>query len=84
VRSRRPDVAIIDIRMPPDFRDEGLRAAAEIRAEHPETAILILAQHVEPDHAGRIVAGGASGVGYLLKERVRDGARVLQRGMSLA
>jgi DNA-binding NarL/FixJ family response regulator len=43
VRSRRPDVAIIDIRMPPDFRDEGLRAAAEIRAEHPETAILILA-----------------------------------------
>jgi DNA-binding NarL/FixJ family response regulator len=73
VRSRAPDVAVTDIRMPPDFRDEGLRAAAEIRAEHPATAVLILAQHVEPDHAGRIVAAGASGVGYLLKERVRDG-----------
>jgi DNA-binding NarL/FixJ family response regulator len=73
VRSRGPDVAIIDIRMPPDFRDEGLQAAAEIRAEHSGTAVLILSQHVEPAHAGRVVARGASGVGYLLKERVRDG-----------
>jgi DNA-binding NarL/FixJ family response regulator len=73
VRARQPDIAITDIRMPPDFRAEGLQAAAQIRAEHPATAILILSQHVEPDHAGRIVAGGASGVGYLLKERVRDG-----------
>jgi len=73
VRSYAPDVAVVDIRMPPTYRDEGLRAAADIRVSHPGTGVLVLSQHVEPEHAARLVSGGASGVGYLLKERVRDG-----------
>lgn len=73
VRSYAPDVAVVDIRMPPTHTDEGLRAAAEIRAELPGTGVLVLSQHVEPGYAARLVAGGATGVGYLLKERVRDG-----------
>jgi DNA-binding NarL/FixJ family response regulator len=73
VRSYAPDVAVVDIRMPPTFSDEGLRAAAEIRASQPGTGVLVLSQHVEPDYAARLVAADASGVGYLLKERVRDG-----------
>ena len=66
-------MAITDIRMPPTFTDEGLRAATEIRARYPETAVLVLSQHVAPDQAARLVAENAQGVGYLLKERVRDG-----------
>ena len=73
VRSYAPDVAVVDIRMPPTHRDEGLRAAAEIKARHPGTGVLVLSQHIEPDHAARLVAGDPSGIGYLLKERVRDG-----------
>ena len=73
VRSYAPDVAVVDIRMPPTFSDEGLRAAAEIRRRHPATGVLVLSQHIEPEHAARLVASDASGVGYLLKERVRDG-----------
>ena len=73
VRSYTPDVAIVDIRMPPTHRDEGLRAAAEIRASHPGTGVLVLSQHIEPEQAARLVANDANGVGYLLKERVRDG-----------
>jgi len=73
VRSYAPDVAVVDIRMPPTFSDEGLRAAAEIRASQPGTGVLVLSQHVEPEYAARLVAADASGVGYLLKERVRDG-----------
>lgn len=73
VRSYRPDIAITDIRMPPTFTDEGLRAAIEIRARYPESAVLVLSQHVAPDQAARLVAENAEGVGYLLKERVRDG-----------
>ena len=69
----RPDVAIIDIRMPPDHTDEGLRAAEAIRAEHgTEVGILVLSQYVEPSFALRLVADGAGGVGYLLKDRVAD------------
>ena len=73
VRSYAPDVAVVDIRMPPTFSDEGLRAAAEIRASQPGTGVLVLSQHVEPEYAARLVAADASGIGYLLKERVRDG-----------
>ena len=73
VRRHRPDVAIIDIRMPPDHTDEGLRAAEAIRAEHgTEVGILVLSQYVETSFALRLVADGAGGVGYLLKDRVDD------------
>jgi DNA-binding NarL/FixJ family response regulator len=73
VRRHRPDVAIIDIRMPPDHTDEGLRAAEAIRAEHgTEVGILVLSQYVEASFALRLVADGAGGVGYLLKDRVDD------------
>jgi DNA-binding NarL/FixJ family response regulator len=73
VRSYAPDIAVVDIRMPPTYRDEGLRAAADIRARHPGTGVLVLSQHVEPEYAARLVASDANGVGYLLKETVRNG-----------
>jgi DNA-binding NarL/FixJ family response regulator len=73
VREHRPEVAIIDIRMPPTHTDEGLRAAETIRAEHGTTVgILVLSQYVETTFALRLVADGAGGVGYLLKDRVED------------
>jgi DNA-binding NarL/FixJ family response regulator len=73
VRASRPDVAIIDIRMPPTHTDEGLRAAESIRAEHGTAiGILVLSQYVETTFAMRLVADGAGGVGYLLKDRVED------------
>jgi DNA-binding NarL/FixJ family response regulator len=73
VSKHRPDVAIIDIRMPPTHTDEGLRAAEAIRAEHGTTVgILVLSQYVETTFAIRLVADGAGGVGYLLKDRVED------------
>ena len=73
VRVHRPDVAIIDIRMPPTHTDEGLRAAESIRAEHgTSVGILVLSQYVETTFAMRLVADGAGGVGYLLKDRVED------------
>lgn len=72
-RELRPDVAIVDIRMPPTHTDEGLRAAQAIRAEHgTAVGILVLSQHVEPSFALRLVSDGAGGVGYLLKDRVED------------
>ena len=70
VRSYQPDVAIIDIRMPPTHTDEGLRAAEEIRRLHPQVAILILSQHVEVGIAARLLSDSADGIGYLLKDRV--------------
>jgi DNA-binding NarL/FixJ family response regulator len=73
VREHRPDVAIVDIRMPPTHTDEGLRAAEAIRAEHGTAiGILVLSQYVETTFALRLVADGAGGVGYLLKDRVDD------------
>jgi len=73
VRTHRPDVAIVDIRMPPTHTDEGLRAAEAIRAEHGiAVGILVLSQYVETTFALRLVADGAGGVGYLLKDRVED------------
>jgi DNA-binding NarL/FixJ family response regulator len=68
----RPDVAIVDIRMPPTHTDEGLVAAEEIRARHPEVGVLILSQYVEPQYALRILEEHPARVGYLLKERVFD------------
>jgi DNA-binding NarL/FixJ family response regulator len=67
-----PDVAIIDIRMPPTFTDEGLRAAHEIRARHPRTGIVILSQHVDLGTAMRVLAESPARLGYLLKDRVGD------------
>jgi DNA-binding NarL/FixJ family response regulator len=70
VRSAAPDVAIVDIRLPPTYTDEGLRAALEIRARHPSVAVLVLSQHVQIGLAMRLLADSAEGVGYLLKDRV--------------
>jgi DNA-binding NarL/FixJ family response regulator/class 3 adenylate cyclase len=72
VRSYAPDVAIVDVRMPPTHTDEGLRAAREIRERHPSTGVLILSQHVEADYAFDLLADNAEGIGYLLKDRVHD------------
>jgi DNA-binding NarL/FixJ family response regulator len=73
VRSQRPDVAVVDIRMPPTHTDEGLRAAEAIRAEHGSAvSVLVLSQYVETTFALRLVTEGAGGVGYLLKDRVAD------------
>jgi DNA-binding NarL/FixJ family response regulator len=73
IREHQPDVAIVDIRMPPTHTDEGLRAAEAIRAEHGTAiGILVLSQYVETTFALRLVADGAGGVGYLLKDRVED------------
>jgi DNA-binding NarL/FixJ family response regulator len=74
VRLERPDVAIVDIRLPPTFRDEGLRAALELRRTSPETAILVVSQYVERTYATELLAGAGSsgGIGYLLKDRVLD------------
>jgi len=75
VRSYDPDVAIVDVRMPPNLTDDGLRAAAEIRRSHPSVAVLVLSQHLEPAYMLELVGDDASGVGYLLKDRVRDVAQ---------
>jgi DNA-binding NarL/FixJ family response regulator len=72
VEAHRPDVAIIDIRMPPTYTDEGLRAAHEIRARHPGIGIVILSQHVETGTATRLLAQSPERLGYLLKDRVGD------------
>ncbi len=72
VRSYKPNVAIIDIRMPPTQTDEGLRAAKEIREKHPDTAVLVLSQYLEPAYALELLSESAEGVGYLLKDRVAD------------
>jgi DNA-binding NarL/FixJ family response regulator len=72
VRSYTPDVAIVDVRMPPGYADDGLVAAAEIRRSYPTVAVLVLSQHLEPSYMLELVGENASGVGYLLKDRVRD------------
>ena len=72
VRSYHPDVAIVDIRMPPTQTDEGIRAAKEIRAKHPETGVLVLSQHVAHTYAVELLGDSAEGLGYLLKDRVTD------------
>jgi DNA-binding NarL/FixJ family response regulator len=72
VRTYRPDVVVTDIQMPPDHTDDGIRAALEIRAAQPSVGILILSQFLEDRYAFDLVADGAQGVGYLLKEKVGD------------
>jgi DNA-binding NarL/FixJ family response regulator len=70
VRDLHPDVALVDIRMPPTHTDEGLQAAREIRSSFPSTAVLVLSQHLEADYALQLVEAKPEGVGYLMKERV--------------
>ena len=70
VRDLRPDVALVDIRMPPTYSDEGLRLAREIRSRYPSTAVLVLSQHLESDYAMQLVEEKPEHVGYLMKERV--------------
>jgi DNA-binding NarL/FixJ family response regulator len=70
VDRHRPGLALVDVRLPPDFRDEGLRAAIALRARHRDLAVLVLSQYVERRYAGELLADGRGGVGYLLKDRV--------------
>ncbi|MGH3132210.1 MAG: response regulator transcription factor [Gaiellaceae bacterium] len=72
VGMHKPDVAVVDIRMPPTLTDEGLRAAAQIRERFPDTGVLVLSQYVEAGYAMELLAESAEGVGYLLKDRVSD------------
>jgi len=72
VRSYEPDVAIVDIRMPPTHTDEGMRAAREIRERHPEIGVLVLSQYVEAPYMMELLQGDIAGIGYLLKDRIRD------------
>ncbi|MEU9840949.1 response regulator transcription factor [Actinomadura sp. NPDC048032] len=72
VEEHRPDIAVVDVRMPPGFTDEGVRAALVIRRQYPRTAVLLLSQYVEERYAADLLAANTSGVGYLLKQRVAD------------
>ena len=72
IAAHKPDIAVVDIRLPPDFRDEGLRAALDLRRNHPDTAVLIVSQYVEQTYAAELLAEGRGGVGYLLKDRIMD------------
>ena len=72
VGGHKPDLAIVDVRLPPTFTDEGIRAAVEARQQLPGLGVLILSQYVEPVYTAELLAGGEGGVGYLLKERVGD------------
>ena len=74
-RAHKPDIAIIDIRMPPTHTDEGLQAAREIREQMPDTAVLVLSAYLEEEYALELLGEDAAGVGYLLKDRVSDGER---------
>ena len=78
VRAHKPDVAIIDVRMPPDNVDDGLRAALTIREELPKVGILLLSQYVEDRYLGELLGGGAQGVGYLLKDRLAEVERLTE------
>ena len=72
VAEKNPDVAIVDIRMPPTHTDEGLRAARELRRRHPDLGILVLSQYVRPSYAFELLSDDARGMGYLLKDRASD------------
>jgi DNA-binding NarL/FixJ family response regulator len=72
VTLEQPDIAIVDIRLPPSFRDEGVRAALELRERAPDTAILVVSQYVELTYATELLSDGRGGVGYLLKDRIMD------------
>jgi DNA-binding NarL/FixJ family response regulator len=76
-RAHKPDIAIIDVRMPPDNTDDGLRAALTIRAEQPQTGVLVLSQYIEEQYAVELIGNAPDGVGYLLKERITDVSALL-------
>jgi DNA-binding NarL/FixJ family response regulator len=78
VEANRPDLAVVDIRLPPEFRDEGLRAALEARRRAPGTAVLVVSQYVEQTYATELLADRAGGVGYLLKDRIMHVADFLE------
>ena len=78
VDTGRPDVAIIDVRMPPTHTDEGLRAAQAIHRDHPRVGVLVFSQYIETRSAAELLAGSPSGVGYLLKDRVADVSEFLE------
>lgn len=80
VAAHDPDLAIVDVRMPPTFTDDGLRASVELRRAHPRTAVLVLSQYVEMSYADELFASGQGSVGYLLKTRVQD-LDVLERAL---
>jgi DNA-binding NarL/FixJ family response regulator len=90
IERQRPDAVVVDVRMPPSFTDEGLRAALVVRLQWPEVSILVLSQYVEETHASELLATGTQGIGYLLKDRVADVTdftdalhRVLEGGTAL-
>jgi DNA-binding NarL/FixJ family response regulator len=83
-RGHRPDLVVADIRMPPSLSDDGLKAALRIREELPGTGVLVLSAHVERAYAEELLAGGAEGVGYLLKDRVADVDRFLEAARRVA
>jgi DNA-binding NarL/FixJ family response regulator len=76
-RAHKPAVAIVDVRMPPDNTDDGLRAAVALRNEHPETGVLVLSQYIEEQYAVELIGEASDGVGYLLKERITDVSTLL-------
>jgi DNA-binding NarL/FixJ family response regulator len=77
-RAHKPDIAIIDVRMPPDNTDDGLRAALTIRGERPQIGVLVLSQYIEEHYAIELIGEAPDGVGYLLKERITDIATLLE------
>ncbi|MGB6058104.1 MAG: response regulator transcription factor [Microthrixaceae bacterium] len=72
IERHQPELAIVDVRMPPTLTDDGLRAALEIRSRWPEVAILVLSQYVEEQYASELIAGGTGAIGYLLKDRIAE------------
>ena len=82
--THRPDVAVVDVRLPPTFTDEGLRAAIEARAQVPGLPVLVLSQHVEQLYAKELLSAGSGGLGYLLKDRVSDVPRFIEAVRAVA
>jgi DNA-binding NarL/FixJ family response regulator len=82
--THRPDVAVVDVRLPPTFTDEGLKAAIQARAQVPGLPVLVLSQHVEPLYAKELLSAAAGGLGYLLKDRVSDVRRFIEAVRTVA
>jgi DNA-binding NarL/FixJ family response regulator len=82
--TQRPDVAVVDVRLPPTFTNEGLKAAIEARARVPDLPVLVLSQHVEPLYAQELLATGTRGLGYLLKDRISDVRRFIEAVRTVA
>lgn len=84
VERQKPDLAVVDVRMPPTHTNEGIVAATRIRRDHPDTAVLVLSQYVERSYVTDLLAGGSDGVGYLLKDRVADVSEFLEAARRVA